>query len=93
MNKLRNDSIVRLDSGKNIPYFYIGDDINGNARYIIHYSNLINTNPEPIDYNKVLDLAKQVNGNKYRGNLTGFVVFKCYQFQLKAKIQYILNNL
>lgn len=93
MAKLRCDGIITLDNGKSVNYFYLGVDCNGNSRYIVHYSDLVNTQPTPVYLNEVLKLAKDVSGRGYRGRLTGFVVWTCQLGQLKHKVKYIVENI
>lgn len=58
---------------KNIDYYRINYDINGNPRYVIHFLNFAPT------FDEALQKAKELGGKKYRANwYGGGIVFQSY---------------
>lgn len=77
-----------------IEFTRVNNDINGNPRYVCHYSNLLASNytPEgkwiPIDeaYNIALIRAKKIGGKKFHNKqYGGGIVFQSYNIEETEK--------
>ena len=68
---------------KILSYERINNCINGNPRYLFHYTEF------NYDYNKALQMVRKVGGVKYRGkNYKGFVISS---YNLASDLKQIIN--
>lgn len=86
-----------------ITFVRVNNDINGNPRYVCHFSDLLNKNEYTsalnkisIDeaYNLALEKAKKIGGKRYRGNdFGGGIVFQSYSLiDLNKQIENLKNE-
>ena len=63
-------------NNKDVEYFRINNDINGNPRYVIHFLEIDN------DYNTALNISRKIGGKKYRAKwFGGGIVVQSYSLQ------------
>ena len=68
---------------KTISYERINNCINGNPRYLFHYTEF------DYDYNKALEMVRKIGGIKYRSkNYKGFVISS---YSLASDLKQIIN--
>jgi hypothetical protein len=86
-----------------ITFVRVNNDINGNPRYVCHFSDLLNKdeyasalNNLSIDeaYNLALEKAKKIGGKRYCGNdFGGGIVFQSYNLTgLNKQIDNLKNE-
>lgn len=86
-----------------ITFVRVNNDINGNPRYVCHFSDLLNKNEYATALNKVsiddtynlaLKKAKKIGGKKYHCNdFGGGIVFQSYNLiDLNNKIENLKNE-
>ncbi len=86
--------IVDRDKPRTIEFTRVNNDINGNPRYVCHFTNLLNDNENfgllTIDqkYTIALKRAKQLGGRKFHNKqYGGGIIFQSYNVQeLEKKI-------
>jgi len=87
----------------NIQYKKIKNDIYGNPRYVVHFTELLTQNEfdsftglDKINqaYNLAIKKAKKIGGSKYRGkDFGGVIVFQSYNtIDLAKRIQELAIN-
>ena len=70
-------------NGKEIEYKRINNCVNGNPRYLFHYTEF------SYDYNEALQMVRKIGGVKYRGkNYKGFVISS---YNLASDLNQIIN--
>ena len=71
-------------NNKDVEYFRVNNDVNGNPRYIIHFLEIDN------DYNTALNISRKIGGKKYRAKwFGGGIVVQSYN--LEADLQHIIK--
>ena len=71
-------------NGRDVEYFKIDNDINGNPRYVIHFLEIDN------DYNTALNISRKIGGKKYRANwFGGGIVIQSYS--LETDLEHIIK--
>lgn len=86
-----------------ITFVRVNNDINGNPRYVCHFSDLLNRNEYTsalnnlsVDeaYNLALEKAKKIGGKRYHSNdFGGGIVFKSYNIiDLNKQIEKLKNE-
>ena len=70
---MRNPEVYTTKKGQKIECYPVNNDVNGNPRYVIHYSVLSS------NYNEALSISRKFGGKVYRGkDFGGGIVFQSY---------------
>ena len=71
-------------NNKDVEYFRVNNDVNGNPRYVIHFFEIDD------DYNTALNISRKIGGKKYRAKwFGGGIVVQSYN--LEADLQHIIK--
>ena len=72
-------NIVEIN-GRDIEVTRIDNCVNGNPRYVIHFTDIADT------YQKAINIARQIGGKKYRASwFGGGIVFSSYNVKEDLK--------
>ena len=71
-------------NNKDVEYFRVNNDVNGNPRYVIHFLEIDD------DYNTALNISRKIGGKIYRAKwFGGGIVVQSYN--LEADLQHIIK--